>query len=181
VNDERPDAWKFYGLDDEHTLVIGRIAAAFSRIEFTIGSLLFLPLVASDGWVGRFIAEGQPLSWILERVQRLAPFRLAPDLAAEVDSVVVRVRDASRHRNRVLHDAWAAREDRMWRVRFMRRDVEHHETTISELQAFADELVVLMADVMLVSQRVALQLWPDIAEEESVERESPDDPASSSP
>jgi hypothetical protein len=145
VTDVERDTWQDLGLDDEHILQLGRIAIALSNIEYLTTNML-LPLIGQDGWAGRLVVGGEPLTWQLDRIKRLAPFRLEPALAAEIVGWTQQVREASTQRNRMLHLAWHADPEAgtLHSLGYRRGEVDDAgPMTLEVLRALAEQLGAL--------------------------------------
>lgn len=155
------ERWRGWGLDDEHTLVIGRIAVAFGNIEFLVDNML-LPLIGPDGWAGRLVAGGESLNWQLQRIERLAPFRVDAETAVEVKEWLGVVRAASDKRNRVLHNAWHQSAERLIKLGFRRGEFDDHKATLEELNAFAEELADLTDSTFDLMSRTSKMVWPEL-------------------
>jgi hypothetical protein len=147
-------------VDDEHALVIGRIALLFGDLE--LATFFFLsPLIDADAWVGPYIVGGQTISWQLEKIRQLAPRRLDAETAARTLAWASAVRSASERRNRIMHNPWLQNEDRLRKLGFTRGGLQDdHEATFDELVAFRVELADLLEEGFELIRRAADAVWP---------------------
>jgi hypothetical protein len=129
---------------------LGRVAAAFSHLEFVLSVMVWMLISDEDRKIGQLITAGEGVDALLRRLQSLARYRLGErsDLG-RIESFVERARELKDRRNAALHSAWIEAEvsegseaPPLWRtVRFTRAGLQEKPFSTEELDRLADNIM----------------------------------------
>jgi len=95
------------GIPDDRLLEIGRVAVAYSLLEWSTQLLLFR-LIHEEPSRGLALVGGDGLSIQLARIERLVAQHVVtePDVAADISDWVSRVNVIKDERDKLLHSVW---------------------------------------------------------------------------
>jgi hypothetical protein len=137
-------------------ILIGEIAVAFGAIE---GSAAFMSalLVGPDIGTGLLVGAGDPLAGHLDRLERLARYRIPKPLADETVKWCKEVRKAlAPERNVILHGAWITQDptELYKMVRKRGGGVSREDFTLDRLRSVRDLATRLLLEALALAREV---------------------------
>jgi hypothetical protein len=152
------------GLDDETLMRLGRIAVTFSSAEFIANHILWMLVSPPEGWVGPRLAAGESIDWVLTRIERLAPYRVAGADLTAVNNWVVEMRRVKDERNGLLHSTigWDEEESKLFALSQRRGETKSSRFPKEQLARVEGDVVAAADTGFEVMVSIGRKLVPEV-------------------